>query len=388
MIAAPLHPEEKARLASLRSYGILDSEEDARFQLLVEQATAICGVPVSLITLIDEDRQWMKAKVGVDLQEMPRALSFCGHAILQDGVLEVPDARLDARFHDNPLVTGPAQVVFYAGAPIRGRDGLPLGTVCALDNVPRTLNDEQRTALQLLARQAEVLLEARQRARQRPAAPSVEMIDETTVPIPAFEAHPPSAPRKEPIARLVGSGAWSASGEVIAKSLADFFQMPVDRRAEGPDADTVRVATMVQLDTGNETVLTLDLVMEVAFLRSFAAKLFGRTPDDRSEQAVLFETANIIMGAVKRAFEVEGFTPTIGVPRERAAQAARHELSEAGATKEYLFEVEGQRVSLSLGLQVQPNRAGPGSRSIRSRALRTAVVPKQSRSAARRSSEA
>ena len=357
MIAAPLHPDEQARLASLRSYGILDSEEDARFQLLVEQASAICGVPVSLISLVDEDRQWFKARVGVDAVELPRALSFCGHAILNAGVFEVPDARLDQRFHDNPLVNGPSQLVFYAGAPINGRDGLPLGTICAVDKVPRTLDDAQRSALQLLARQAEVLLEARQRTRPRTVAPSpAGDPHESPARSQAVDAQPPASGGEQPIARLVRSGAWSSSGEVIAESLADFFQMPIRGRQDSDGVDTARVATMVQLDTVNETALTVNLVIEVSFLRSFAARLFGRTPDGQSEQAILFETANIVTGAVKRAFEAEGFRSTTGLPRECTAQAAQQELSQAGAAKQHLFEVEGQRVSLSLGLQLRPNR--------------------------------
>ena len=358
MIAPPSHPDEEARLAALRSYGILDSEVDARFQLLVEQASTICGVPISLISLVDDERQWFKAKVGVDADEAPRALSFCGYAILQEGVFEVPDARLDERFHDNPLVIGPTPLLFYAGAPIHGRDGLPLGTVCAIDRVPRMLDNAQREALQMLARQAEVLLEARQRARPTTAPPPATVDrKESTAPAPAIEAPPPSAGREPPIARLVGSEAWSTSGEVIAESLVEFFKMSIERCAARDAVDRVRVATMVQLDTTNETALTLDLVMEVSLLRSFAARLFGRTADGRSEQAVLFETANIVMGAVKRAFEGEGFKSTTGLPRERTAKAAQQELAQASATKEHLFQVEGQRVALSLGLQVQPNRA-------------------------------
>jgi hypothetical protein len=356
MIAAAMHPDEEARLAKLRSYDILDSELDARFQLLAEQASAICGVPISLISLVDRDRQWFKAKVGVDAAEAPRELAFCAHAILQDGTFEVPDARLDPRFHDNPLVTGPMQVIFYAGVPIRGSGGLPLGTLCAIDNVPRTLEQGQREALQMLARQAEVLLEARQRARKNreAAVPVAADADEATAPI-LGQARLYSD-RSGRMAPVVGSAAWSGSGDVIAESLTDFFQMPFDRSTGGQDSDAAKVATMIQLDTANETALTMDLEIEAAFLRSFAAKLFGASADGESEQAVLFETVNIVMGAVKRAFEAEGFEPTTGLPRERTAQAARRELSEAGASKAYVFEVEGQRVSLSLGLSPRANQ--------------------------------
>jgi hypothetical protein len=148
---------------------------------------------------------------------------------------------------------------------------------------------------------------------------------------------------------------------VIAESLTDFFQMPLERSAGGRGSDAARVASMVQLDTTNETALTLDLVIEASFLRSFATKLFGEAADCRSEQAVLLETANIAMGAVKRAFETEGFKLTTGLPRERTAQASMQDLAQASASKEYVFEVEGQHVSLSLGIRAHANRTVPVS---------------------------
>jgi hypothetical protein len=367
MISAPRHPSEASRLESLRRYEILDSELDARFQLLAEQATAICGVPIALISLIDENRQWFKARVGVDVTETPRELAFCAHAILQEGVFEVPDARLDQRFHDNPLVTGPAHVVFYAGMPIHGSGGLPLGTVCAVDTVPHRLSDAQRDALRMLGRQVEVLLEARQRARLAmdapPAAPESLVRPEKIAagetsgpgdaPAAAHDAQPIEAVRRAP--------GWSSCRETVAQALTDFFRKPLRPHAEWSTEDAMRIATMVQLDTTYEVALTLDLRIEPAFLRSFASQLFGSSADERAERAVLFESANIVMGAIKRSFESTGFRPTMGLPRERSAAEVDADLSHADATQFQLFDVDESLVAVTLGLRQRSNHRLPAS---------------------------
>jgi GAF domain-containing protein len=122
----------------------------------------ICGTPIALLTLIDEDRQWFKSRRGISQRETPRGISFCTHAIEQPELMIVEDALLDARFKDNPLVLGDPRVRFYAGAPLITPDGHALGTLCAVDRVPRTLDAAQREALSALARHAVVLLEQRQ----------------------------------------------------------------------------------------------------------------------------------------------------------------------------------------------------------------------------------
>src|SRR5688572_6680543 len=139
MPAAPTHPREADRLDALRRYEILDSEFDARFDLIAEQASLICGAPIGLVSFVDEGRQWFKARTGIEASETPREIAFCAHTILGDDLMIVNDARLDPRFQDNPLVTEGPRLVFYAAAPIYASDGLPLGTVCAVDFVPREL---------------------------------------------------------------------------------------------------------------------------------------------------------------------------------------------------------------------------------------------------------
>lgn len=156
-----MHPNEAKRLAALRRYRILDTEPERAFDDLALLASQICGTPMALITLVDADRQWFKARVGLDLVETERSISFCSHAIEQTELFVVPDTTRDVRFRDNPFVVAPAGIRFYAGAPLVTDDGLALGTLCVIDRVPRTLTGEQRQALEALKRQVVAQLELR-----------------------------------------------------------------------------------------------------------------------------------------------------------------------------------------------------------------------------------
>ena len=146
---------EKERLVELRSLGILDSAAEDRFDRITRLAQRLFDVPTALVSLIDEDRQWFKSRVGLDIEETPREVSFCAHAILQDEVLMVPDATKDERFSDNPHVLGNPNIRFYAGAPIAGPDGAKLGTFCIIDQQPRELSAEELTSLRELAEMVE-----------------------------------------------------------------------------------------------------------------------------------------------------------------------------------------------------------------------------------------
>jgi hypothetical protein len=148
----PVPANEAERLRTLRAYKILDTKPEARFDELTQLAALICGTPISLISLIDTDRQWFKSRFGLDLRETPRAQAFCTHAIMQPEMFVVPDASKDERFAQNPLVTGDLHVRFYAGAPLAARDGHLLGTICVMDREPHTLTEEQKKALQILGR--------------------------------------------------------------------------------------------------------------------------------------------------------------------------------------------------------------------------------------------
>lgn len=163
---APIPKDEIKRLNVLWQYDVLDTVPEDVFDDLANLAAHICEAPVALISLIDEKRQWFKSRVGISVKETSRDVSFCAHAILQDGLLTVSDASKDPRFSDNPLVTGTQHIRFYAGMPLRSPDGYALGTLCVIDNIARKLRPEQKQALRLLARHVETQLELRRHAKE------------------------------------------------------------------------------------------------------------------------------------------------------------------------------------------------------------------------------
>ncbi|WP_339871660.1 PAS domain-containing protein [uncultured Brevundimonas sp.] len=160
---------EASRMAALHAYDVLDTEAEAEFDDLAALAARICDAPTALVSLVAEDRQWFKARVGLETPETGRDVSFCAHAMSRGGVMVVADTRLDPLFRDNDLVTGPPHVRFYAGAPLVTGDGLPLGTLCVLDTEPRPhgLTAFQIHALEVLARQVMNLLELRRALKAR-----------------------------------------------------------------------------------------------------------------------------------------------------------------------------------------------------------------------------
>jgi signal transduction histidine kinase len=161
MISAQLHPQETLRIQALQSYQILDTLPEENFDELVALASEICETPISLVSLIDENRQWFKAKVGLGASETARTVAFCAHAILQDDLFIVENSLEDERFKDNPLAVDAPHVIFYAGAPLINKDGFPLGTLCAIDSKPRKLNDFQKKALVTISHQVVAQMELR-----------------------------------------------------------------------------------------------------------------------------------------------------------------------------------------------------------------------------------
>jgi GAF domain-containing protein len=164
-MTAPIPSMEAARIAALNRYAILDSEPEQSFDDLVTLAAHICKVPMAMLSLVDDHRQWFKSKLGIPVTETPRDSSICAHAIQQGDLFIVPDTLLDPRFRDNPFVIGEPRIRFYAGAPLINEDGFALGTLCVVDREPRELDADQQDALNALGRLALRQMELRMNLR-------------------------------------------------------------------------------------------------------------------------------------------------------------------------------------------------------------------------------
>lgn len=154
MKKAPIPLDEGQRISTLQRLLIIDTPPEKRFDLLTSYATLKFNVAISVICLVDTDRQWFKSKVGLSASETAREISFCGHAILDDDCFIVEDASADERFHDNPLVTQPPSIRFYAGAPLLAPNGQRIGTFAVIDNKPHTITEAEKSLLKDLARVA------------------------------------------------------------------------------------------------------------------------------------------------------------------------------------------------------------------------------------------
>ncbi|MGH2997620.1 MAG: GAF domain-containing protein, partial [Gaiellaceae bacterium] len=184
LIPAEIRPPagETARLEALLRYQILDTPREPEFDDITLLAARICETPMAAMTLVDADRSWLKSRLGIDASEFPRDLTFCAHAIAGDDLFVVPDAEDDPRFATNPLVTGEPRLRFYAGTPLLTSEGHVLGTLCALDGVPRTLTPEQADGLRALGRQAVARLELRRKVLElEQASTYVTLLQEVAV---------------------------------------------------------------------------------------------------------------------------------------------------------------------------------------------------------------
>lgn len=166
MRVAPIPQGELERIRELHSYAILDTPADPQFDALTELASIVCETPISMISLVDSDRQWFKSRRGLDASETPRDISFCSHCVASNDMLVVEDAHRDQRFVDNPLVIGGPHIRFYAGAPLRTPSGACVGTLCVLDREPKALTSAQHRALTSISRSVESQLEWHRKAHE------------------------------------------------------------------------------------------------------------------------------------------------------------------------------------------------------------------------------
>ncbi|NND16744.1 MAG: GAF domain-containing sensor histidine kinase [Eudoraea sp.] len=217
MIPPKDHANEEKRLASLDSYSIMDTLPEEDYDNLTTIAAEICGTPISLVSLLDSDRQWFKSRFGLDAPETPKEYAFCGHAINEsDDVFIIQDSRLDERFHDNPLVVGDPRVIFYAGVPLCNDEGLPLGTLCVIDHKPKLLSQNQINCLKALANQVMRLLQLRKTNAQ--LKKSIEDLDEKNGELEQF-AYIAAHDLKSPLNNILGSATILSEG--YSKSLDD-----------------------------------------------------------------------------------------------------------------------------------------------------------------------
>lgn len=301
--------DESARQRALDTYRVLDSLPEAAYDDIVRLASLLCDAPIALVSLIDRDRQWLKARAGLELDQIPRDEAFCDHVIRQpDRLMQVSDATADARFADNRFVTGAAAIRFYAGMPLVTPSGAAIGTVCVLDRECRELTQAQKDGLSALARITMNLLEARHREIALERAALLAQVHPDPLPFPA-SAPAPAATRPKAIEPALGftvaifevqdlPAASRRVGERGMHRLLEQVQESLQAGLRAGSTDTVSHATgsaeMIIVLHGNHTSAGLQALRDLlpGIERDTGMALIGAsadsaTPQDRVEQVFL-----------------------------------------------------------------------------------------------------
>lgn len=328
MIPAPIPENDPERVESLRKMNLLSTPRESDLDRITRTAQRIFKSEIALVSLVDKDRQWFKSRIGLDATETPRNVSFCGHAIQGAETFVVPDATLDERFRDNPLVTGGPKVKFYAGQPLTNGDGHRIGTLCVISPTSRTISDGDKLALQDLGRLVEVVLDNR------------KLSEAQTVLLESIEA----AERDKLIDPL--SGLWNRRG------LDELFSREISRAVRN---NTPLAAAIVDIDhfkrindrfghaTGDEAIkLTAELLVGAARATDVVARYGGEefalvVPDVAS--AILPVIADKILRAFRTRAKLttpdgtHAFTASLGMtiafPKKNAAIKASALLADA-----------------------------------------------------------
>lgn len=289
---------EIERLQALRDYRVLDTPQEKDFDDIVALASKICDTPIALVNLISEGRQWFKAKVGVEVSEMPLDVSICAHAILQHDIFEVHDTTADARFRDNPLVTMEDGLRFYTGAILKTPEGLPIGMLCVLDRKPRQLDPTQKFALGVLATQVMKQLELRKSALRL-----AEKNDELT-----HFSHAIAHDLRDPMGSV--------------KLLAEMLK--IQHAAAMPQ----RAAEMVDaiVNTSSRSLLLLNNLLALAEAED--RQLLAETCDGNAVLATTLENLHAVIGASGAKIESESL-PKVAMSAVEFGQVLQNLISNA-----------------------------------------------------------
>lgn len=307
---------EKERLSVLGKLEILDTFEEVAYDDLTLIASYICDCPISLVSLIDEKRQWFKSHRGLGARETPRDFAFCAHAIMDDELFYVQDSDNDERFSDNPLVTGAPHVKFYAGIPLKVRGEYNVGTLCVIDNKPRVLSEEQKNLLKSLARQVEAQLELRLRVKE------LEALDRMRSEFIAMVSHE----LRTPLTSIYGSLAILNSGVV------------------SHDSEKVKTLTVAAFENSNRLMGIVNDILDLTKIESGGFKIDKRVVDFNGvvKTAILNLTDYFQKCHVAVALDLDGSIGDVSIDDSRFIQIINNIASNAAK-----FSPEGSTVEVS-----------------------------------------